>query len=217
MPAHTVHTLPDDMSLQYGALIEPVSVAVHDVRRAKVKPGEDVLVIGGGPIGMLVAMVARNAGARVMLSEVSEARLAFARALGFETMNPMKANIVEVINAKTASKGADVVFEVSGTQAGIDAMTETAATRGRIVMVAIHTSKPEVDMFRFFWRELELLGARVYAAEDFEEAIRLVSQGVIDCEKMLTDVWELERIGEAFEALSDNPHAMKSLVKCGSL
>ena len=217
VPAHTIHKLPDDMPLQYGALIEPVSVAVHDVRRAKVKPGEDVLVIGGGPIGMLVAMVARNAGAHVILSEVSEARLAFAQALGFDTVNPMQENIAEVINAKTASKGADVVFEVSGTQAGIDAMTETAATRGRIVMVAIHTSKPKVNMFAFFWRELELLGARVYAAEDFEEAIRLVSQDVIDCEKMITDVWDLERIGEAFAALNGNPHAMKSLIKCGSL
>jgi (R,R)-butanediol dehydrogenase/meso-butanediol dehydrogenase/diacetyl reductase len=215
VPAHTAHKLPDDLPLQYGALIEPVSVAVHDVKRANVQPGEDVLVIGGGPIGMLVAMVARNAGARVMLSEVSEARLAFAQELGFDAINPMQSNLVDMVNARTGGKGAEVVFEVSGSQAGIDAMTETAATRGRIVMVAIHAAKPQINMFQFFWRELELFGARVYAAEDFDEAIRLVAEGVIHCEKMITDVRDLEQIGEAFEALSGNPQAMKSLIKCG--
>lgn len=214
VPAHTVHKIPADMPLQYGALVEPLSVACHDVKRANVKPDEDVLVIGGGPIGMLVAMVAKHAGANVILSEVSEARLAFAQELGFDTINPSQESIAETVHAKTGTKGADVVFEVSGTQAGVDAMTETAASRGRIVMVAIHAAKPQVDLFKFFWRELELLGARVYAPEDFEQAIRLIAEGVIDCEKMITDVRDLDQIGEAFAALSGNPQAMKSLIKC---
>ena len=68
----------------------------------------------------------------------------------------------------TGGKGADVVFEVSGSQPGVDLMTAAASTRGRIVMVAIHASKPTVDMFQFFWRELELIGTRVYRPEDYE-------------------------------------------------
>jgi len=214
VPADTVHKLPAAMSLEHAALVEPTAVACHDVTRANIQPGEDVLVIGGGPIGMLVAMVAKHKGAIVTLSEVSEHRLAMAQKLGFDTVNPLKENLVDAINKKTANKGADVVFEVSGTQPGVDAMTETVACRGRIVMVAIHAEKPQVDLFKFFWREFDMLGARLYQAQDFEAAIQLISEGVIDCEAMITDIRELEHIGEAFEALSSNPKAMKSLIKC---
>ena len=73
-------------------------------------------------------------------------------------------------------KGADVVFEVSGSQPGVDLMTAAAATRGRIVMVAIHASKPQIDMFQFFWRELELIGARVYRPEDYDRAMVLLKR-----------------------------------------
>ncbi len=214
VPAHTVHVLPDDLSLAHAALVEPVSVACHDVRRGAVKPGEDVLVIGGGPIGMLVGMVAKEAGANVVISEVSAARLAIAEKLGFTALNPREVNVAEKVTELTGSKGADVVFEVSGTQAGVDTMTEAAACRGRIVMVAIHPKKPEIDMFKFFWRELELLGARVYAPEDYEHAIKLVTSGGIDADTMITDVGSLETIQASFEALEGNPSSMKSLIKC---
>ena len=214
VPAHTVHILPDDLALDHAALIEPVSVACHDVRRGAVKPGEDVLVIGGGPIGMLVGMVAKEAGANVVISEVSEARLAIAEKLGFTALNPKEVNVAEKVMELTGTKGADVVFEVSGTQAGVDTMTEAAACRGRIVMVAIHPKKPEIDLFKFFWRELELLGARVYAPEDYEHAIKLVTSGGIDADTMITDVGSLETIQASFEALEGNPSSMKSLIKC---
>ena len=75
-----------------------------------------------------------------------------------DTINPMHENAAERIHELTSDKGADVVFEVSGSKPGIETMTEAAAVRGRIVMVAIHGDKPQVDMFKFFWRELELLG-----------------------------------------------------------
>ena len=152
VPAHTIHRLPDDIRMDHAALIEPVAVACHDVRLSRLQAGEDALVIGGGPIGVLVAMVARDAGGNVVISEVNPHRLAIARKLGFDVINPMETDLAETINERTGGKGADVVFEVSGTQPGVDAMTDCAATRGRIVMVAIHASKPEVDMFRFFWR-----------------------------------------------------------------
>ena len=214
VPAHTVHVLPKDLSLAHAALVEPVSVACHDVRRGAVKAGEDVLVIGGGPIGMLVGMVAKHAGANVVISEVSEARLAIATKLGFTAVNPKEMDVAAKVMELTGDKGADVVFEVSGTQAGVDVMTEAAACRGRIVMVAIHPNQPKIDMFKFFWRELELLGARVYAPEDYEQAIELVTSGGIDAETMITDVGTLETIQSSFEALEGNPSSMKSLIKC---
>ena len=214
VPAHTIHKIPADLSIEHAALIEPVAVACHDVRRARLIAGEDTLVIGGGPIGMLIAMVAGHAGARVTVSKVNAHRLDLARSLGFATLNPKEVNVAEEIYAQTADKGADVIFEVSGTQAGVDTMTEAAATRCRIVMVAIHATKPTVDLFKFFWREIELLGARVYEAEDYVEAIKLVASGAIDCNSIITDVRPLEKITDAFQALSGNAQAMKSLIKC---
>lgn len=217
VPAHTVHTLPDEMNLAHAALIEPVAVACHDVRLSGLTSGEDALVIGGGPIGVLVAMMAREAGGNVVISEVNPNRLAIAQKLGFDTVNPAKSDLAATIHERTGGKGADVVFEVSGTQPGVDAMTAAAATRGRIVMVAIHATKPQIDLFQFFWRELKLIGARVYEPQDYEKAIAAVACGAIDADVVITDVSPLSEIQAAFEALDRSPTALKSLIKVGDL
>lgn len=213
VPAHTIHVLPDDLDLSHAALIEPLAVACHDVARGKVQKGEDVLVIGGGPIGMLVAMVARDAGANVTISEINENRLAFARNIGFAVVNPKDGDVAKTLHDATGGKGMDVVFEVSGTQPGVDLMTAAAATRGRIVMVAIHASKPVIDMFQFFWRELDLIGARVYRPEDYDAAMGLLAKGVVDCDSFITDIQGLGDIQSAFETLTQNPNAMKSMIR----
>ncbi|MSU91566.1 alcohol dehydrogenase catalytic domain-containing protein [Rhodobacteraceae bacterium 2CG4] len=213
VPAHTVHPVPDGLDLKHAALIEPLAVACHDVARGRVAPGEDVLVIGGGPIGMLVAMVAREAGARVTVCEINAHRLAFARRAGFDVLDPRDGDAAAAVRAATGGKGADVVFEVSGTQPGVDLMTAAAATRGRIVMVAIHASKPQVDLFQFFWRELDLLGARVYRPEDYDAAMRLLAAGVVDCDAFITDIRGLEEIQAAFQALTESPDTMKAMIR----
>lgn len=213
VPAYAVHKLPAGISLEHAALAEPVAVACHDVRLGRVKAGEDVLIIGGGPIGILIGMVAKHAGAKVTISEINPHRLAIAEKLGFATVNPKEVDVAAEIMTRTDKKGADVIFEVSGTQAGTALMTEAAATRGRIVMVAIHTKKPEVDLFRFFWRELELIGVRVYEKEDFDQAIDLIATGAIDCATMITDIRGIEETGAAFAALEGNATAMKSLIR----
>lgn len=213
VPAHTIHVLTDDIDLSHAALIEPLAVAVHDVKRAQVKPDEDVLVIGGGPIGMLVAMAAREAGAKVTISEINENRLAFAEKAGFATLNPKTTDVAATLHERTGGKGADVVFEVSGSQPGVDLMTAAAATRGRIAMVAIHATKPQIDMFQFFWRELDLLGARVYHPEDYEQAMTMLANGVVECDAFITDIQGLADLEAAFKALTENPNAMKSMIR----
>lgn len=213
VPSHTIHALPDGLDLSHAALIEPLAVACHDVERGNVTEGEDVLVIGGGPIGMLVALVARHAGGNVTISEINANRLAYAEKLGFAVMNPLETDVAMQIHANTGGKGADVVFEVSGSQPGVDLMTAAAATRGRIVMVAIHASKPQIDMFQFFWRELELIGTRVYRPEDYDSAMQLLAEGVVDCDSFITDIHPLEEIQQAFESLTSNPNAMKSMIQ----
>jgi len=217
VPAHTVHILPSDIRMDHAALIEPLAVACHDVNLSGLTKGETALVIGGGPIGVLVAMVAREAGGDVVISEVNEHRIEIAKKLGFEVINPAEQDLPAEINNRTGSKGADVVFEVSGTQPGVDAMTACAATRARIVMVAIHAQKPNIDLFQFFWRELQLIGARVYTGEDYEKAITLIAAGAIDADTVITDVSPLADIQMAFELLDASPTALKSLIKVGDI
>jgi len=177
-----------------------------------VQPGEDVLVIGGGSIGMLVAMAARHEGANVTVAEINDNRLTFAQKVGFTTMDPKTTDVAKAMHEATDGKGADVVFEVSGSQPGVDLMTAAAATRGRIVMVAIHAQKPQIDMFLFFWRELELIGARVYRPRDYDKAMDLLAQGVVDCDAFITDIQPLTQIEAAFKSLTENPNAMKSMI-----
>ena len=214
VPAHTIHKLPEQINLETAALIEPLAVACHDVRMSRLKEGEDVVVIGGGPIGILVALVAKHSGANVIISEVSDYRLAIAGKLGFKTVNPLSDDVAGFVNEETGGKGAEVVFEVSGVQPGVDTMTQLAATRGRIVIVAIHAEKKEVDLFRFFWRELELIGVRVYEPEDFDRAIALIAGEEIDLGNIITEVKALDEVKDVFESTLSNPQAMKSVVKC---
>jgi 2-desacetyl-2-hydroxyethyl bacteriochlorophyllide A dehydrogenase len=214
VPAHTLHRLPNSLSLEHGALIEPLSVACHDVRLGGVKAGEYVVVQGGGPIGILIALVSQAAGATVLVSEVNPFRLRLANELGLRAVNPKDADLVELVNAETDTAGADVVFEVSGSQSGAEMMTKLPRTRGRIVVVAIFSEPPKVDLFRFFWRELKLAGARVYEPEDFEEAIRIAAAGSLPLGRLITEVLPLDQIGSAFHQLERGGEVMKVLVRC---
>lgn len=215
VPAYTLHRLPDGLSLQHAALIEPVAVACHDIKRGRLTAGEDALVIGGGPIGMLVALVAKAGGASVTICEINPHRIAIAEKLGIACLNPKQVDVADAVVSATGGKGADVVFEVSGTQPGADLMTQAAAVRGRIVMVAIYAGKAEVDLHRFFAAEIEMIGARVYEPDDYEKAIELVASGVIDAETLITDIQPLANIADAFADLTGSPTGMKTLIRCG--
>ncbi|WP_299570924.1 alcohol dehydrogenase catalytic domain-containing protein [uncultured Shewanella sp.] len=212
--SRTLHKLPENVSLQQGALIEPLSVACHDVSRSRLSAGEKAVVIGGGPIGQLVALVAKSVGAEVIISEPNESRREFSNKFDIPTVNPIDQDLGEYVQNWTNGKGADVVFEVSGVQPAVDAMLDVAAVRGRICMVAIHAQKPQVDLFQFFWKELELLGARVYEHADFDMAIELVASGKIDLAPFITSVSDLNNISNAFESMDNNPTGMKALVSC---
>ena len=96
MPAHTLHRLPDSLALREGAMVEPIAVACHDVRMSDLKAGEFACVIGGGPIGILVALVAQARGARVVMAEVNPFRLQLARDLGIDAVNPLETDLAAV-------------------------------------------------------------------------------------------------------------------------
>jgi (R,R)-butanediol dehydrogenase / meso-butanediol dehydrogenase / diacetyl reductase len=214
VPAHTLHRLPENLSLEQGALIEPIAVAAHDVRLGELQAGEYAVVQGGGPIGLLVALVAQLEGARVLVTEVNPFRIALARELGLNVVNPLETDVVELVNNETGGAGADVVFEVSGSAAGAELMTKLPRTRGRIVIVAIFAKPPQVDLFRFFWRELRLCGARVYEPEDFEKAIAIAASGKLPLDRVISKVLPLEELQKGFHELEGGGEVMKILMRC---
>lgn len=213
VPAHTLHRLPDGVPMSLGALVEPVAVACHDVRLGGVRPGEYVVVIGGGPIGMLIAFVARIAGARVLVSEPNINRRGLAAECGFDAFDPLSGNLPQFVSDATNGAGADVVFEVSGSAAGAAMMTQLPRARGRIVVVGIFAERPTVDLFRFFWRELRLCGARVYEPEDFEQAIRLIAEDRLPLECLITDRRPLADLGVVLAGLAAGEAGMKTLIE----
>ncbi len=214
VPAFTIHRLPPDVDLKLAALTEPLAVACHDIRRGRVAAGETVVVIGGGPIGVMIALVARSRGAQVIVSEVNASRVAFVRQLGLTVIDPSEADLAQAVEEVTQGAGADVVFEVSGSAGGAMTMTTLAGLRGRIVVVAIFSAPPAVNLFDVFAKELEVLGTRVYEPEDYESAIDLVIGQRLPLTDLITSVEPLERLPAALEQLARNPSAMKILVDC---
>ena len=206
--------IPAAIGLREAALVEPVAVAVHDVRRAGMKDGADVVVVGGGPIGLLIGMVAREAHASVLISEVSAERRALAASLGFDVVDPGAEDLVAHVQARTNGKGADVAFEVSGAKAGVQAMTDVLAARGKGVVVAIHPEAPPIDLFAVFWKELEVVGTRVYQRDDFVEAARLIAEGIIPADRLITQVVPLADAERAFKSLAAGGDIVKVLVDC---
>lgn len=209
VPAGLVHRVPSSVGLDMAALVEPLAVACHDVRRGAIEGGESVVVFGAGPIGLLIALLAKHKGCHVLITDVITSRLDFAAELGLDISSPSQ--LESDVARRDGEKGAEVVFEVSGSSSAMAQATGLLRTRGRLVVVGIHSEPHEVDLFRVFWRELELIGARVYEPADFDEAIALIADDSIPVGRLVSSVIPLSELAEAF-ALLDSGNGVKILV-----
>ncbi|NAZ81604.1 alcohol dehydrogenase catalytic domain-containing protein [Kineococcus sp. R8] len=214
VPASTLVRLPAGLSLRDAALVEPTAVAVHDVGRAGVRAGETVVVVGAGPVGLLIALVAADAGADVRVVELDEHRRSVAAGLGLRTLDPRAEDVVAAVDAWTGGAGAAVAFEVSGAAGGVGTAVSVLGVRGRLCLVAIHPTPREVDLHRFFWRELTLVGARLYERADFERAVDLVASGAVPADTVISRVVPLADAPAAFAALEGGAGVVKVLVDC---
>src|SRR5688500_11336470 len=144
--ADKVVKLPDSFSFEQGALVEPVSVAVHAVARAGALEGRRAVVLGAGPIGNLVAQAARAAGARVLITDLSEYRLEVARKCGLTaTSNPNEEDLASASRRVFGDLGFDLAFECVGVEATLTAATENLAKGGTLIVVGVFGEKPRID------------------------------------------------------------------------
>lgn len=214
VPADTIHKLPDDLSLAHGALLEPLAVACHAIRRANIVLGESVVVLGGGPIGTLVALVAREAGADVTISELNDFRIDLLRnELSFKVVNPLESDLKSIIMQDTDGRGCDAVFEVTGNAKAASIMTELPRIHGRIMITGIFAEAPQVDLFKIFWREIQIIPTRLYNHDDFERAIQLAASNAVNLEPVITDTRSLTELQRSLDEIDKGANALKILIE----
>jgi (R,R)-butanediol dehydrogenase / meso-butanediol dehydrogenase / diacetyl reductase len=211
VPTERLIKVPASLSDDHAAVMEPLAIATHDVTRANVKEGDTVLVFGGGPIGALIALVARHRGARVIVSEVNPFRVALLKGLGLEVVGP-GVDVVKFANDWTDGEGVDIAFEVTGNAAAVRLMTDVVRVWGTISVVAIHAEPMVVNLYPMFARELTMHGSRLYARADWEEAIRLAASGAVPVGPLVTHKIPLEGLQEGMELALRGGPVMKVLV-----
>ena len=216
--AERIHLLPDGVSDQEGALIEPLAVAVHALDFAGLKPGETAVILGAGPIGLLIAQVARAFGARSLLVvETQASRLRLAAGMGFTVIDASKCDAVEEVRRLTGNAGADVTFDAAGVPATAGQVIPLTGIKGRIIMVAIHKKPAEVAFRDLAYREISVFGTRIYAKGNFETAIGLAAAGKVDLKSMVTHVLPMDDAIRAFDIAQNDKEACKVLVRQGGI
>ncbi|MFB3923659.1 MAG: zinc-binding dehydrogenase [Terriglobia bacterium] len=205
-------TVPDAVSDEQAALIEPLSVAVHVVRRSGFRPGDITLVMGGGPIGNLIAQVLRASGAgAVVLTEVKTQRRALAEQLRLTTVNPTEENLRGAVERITGARFVDLVFEASGAAVAYRDAVAVCKVRGEIVLVGLPKTLPEVDVLNLVFKEIQTTGARVYTLKDYRAAIALLERGAVDVIPLITDRLALSEVARGFENMRDAESSLKIL------
>ncbi len=213
--AGSVYKLPNHLSYEAGALIEPLAVATHAVRRADIRLGEQVLVLGAGAIGTLVAALCRISGAgEVIVVDYSDTRLKLAKEMGAtQTVNPGKGEKLEdMVKALTGATGMDKTFECVGLEATFNQAIESLRRNGLATIVGIFENPMiTVNAMRFINHEIRVQGAQGYCW-DFPIALQMSK--AIPLEKLVTHTFPLEELKTALETCFDKAAgSMKVLIK----
>jgi (R,R)-butanediol dehydrogenase / meso-butanediol dehydrogenase / diacetyl reductase len=213
VPSHRLHPLPEGLSMRAAALTEPTAVAVHMARRAGLGFGDRVLALGGGPIGALVAWVAKAAGAGdLVVTEPNAYRRDLLNRLGIETIDPTATEPSTLLD-RTDGEGFDIVFELAGVEQTMLSATELARVRGTILLGGIPSKPLPTAVASAVIREQTLLGSRVYQSRDMDDALALLAAGHIPADEVITrEVGLDEAIARAYEALRSNRDEMKILI-----
>lgn len=217
VPAAKALPLPDSLTWDQAALLEPLAVAVHAVRVGRFQPGANVLILGAGTIGLMVLQAAKASGAgQVVITDLIPHRLDLALRLGAErAVNPAQADLAQVLEETFGPQRADVIFECVGVAATAREAVRVARKGTRIVLAGVFEEEVPLNLGLVQDRELELVGTLMYAGDDFPTAIRLAESGQVRVEPLITHRFPLSRAAEAFAAADDRERALKVLVEVG--
>ncbi|MGV8993489.1 MAG: 2,3-butanediol dehydrogenase [Flavobacterium sp.] len=210
---YMVHKMPDNMTFEQGAIVEPAAVAAYAIQRSGMKMGDSILISGAGPIGLLTAQVALASGAsQIFITDLSENRLNKAKEIGAtHTFDARDKDIPKKIRELTGN-GADVFIDAAGVQASFDTGIDSLRNGGTAVLVALFGKNVTHDALNQTLRELTIIGTAAYR-NIFPEVIALISSGRLPVEKLVTNVISLEEIvTNGFDSLIKDPSEVKILV-----
>lgn len=193
--------LPDNVSSRDGAMVEPLSVGLHAVKRSGVGSGDVAVVMGAGPIGLATLTWAKGKNATVVVSEIAAGRAELARKLGADVVvNPKEkdpaAQVREMIGDSPAT-----VFECIGVKGTLENAIEMVRPRGQVVVVGVCMEPDQITPLRCIFKEVSVNFVLGYDPPDFDETIAALASGKIKPQPMVTDVIDVERVPEMFEAL----------------
>ncbi|MBP2238701.1 (R,R)-butanediol dehydrogenase/meso-butanediol dehydrogenase/diacetyl reductase [Sinorhizobium kostiense] len=205
---YNVEKIPDGMTDEEAALVEPSAVAVYACDRGGVTAGSSVLVTGAGPIGVLTLLAARAAGAaELFVSDINDARLEFAASIlpGLTTINPQRGSPGETVRALTEGKvGCDVAIECVGNEHALKACVDAVRKQGVVVQTGLHPHENPLDWFQVTFKDIDLRGSWAYPTHYWPRVIRLIASGLLPAKRVVTGRITLDRaVPEGFDALLD--------------
>jgi (R,R)-butanediol dehydrogenase/meso-butanediol dehydrogenase/diacetyl reductase len=203
---HQVTRLPDGLTLEQGALIEPAAAAVTTVQRGRVQPGDSVLVAGAGPIGALAVLAARAAGAgAVFVSEPNAKRAKRVADLAVTAVfDPTKVDVAAEVRAQTGGQGVDSALECAGNANALRSCLAATRTRGTIALCGLHVEDAAINPMELASRELDLVGVWAYSVHDWARVAAQIDSGAFPVEKVVTSTIPLSQLVEdGFDVLLD--------------
>ena len=217
-PDQMIHSLPDSITFEQGALVEPLAVAFHSVRQSRLQPGDPAVVLGAGPIGLGVVQFLRVSGAgRIIVVELSEKRAEMARRFGADvTLNPMeiRSAMAEKIRSLTQDHGAEVVYECTGAPQVFKNALQYVRSGGQVVAIGVIDKETPIDAFDLLTREIELKGSMCYTAAEFQMVIDFIERGRIDTDAMISEVIALKDLADkGFSERVRSTNTVKIIVK----
>ncbi|KAJ5222821.1 alcohol dehydrogenase [Penicillium citrinum] len=206
-PSEHFYALPDDVSMEAGALVEPLAVAWHAVKLSPFKPNDTAIVLGGGPIGIGVIQVLKLRGAQnIILVELMENRKQLAKELGAtHILDPKNCDIPAEILKLTHKRGADVIFDSAGVEIALNGIIGACRVHGTIVNIAVWEKKPSLAVNDITYSEINYMGAALYDEQSFLSVIEALSDGQLNTDKMITARIKLEdAVEKGFRELIDH-------------
>ena len=202
VPEHIIYPMPDNLPFEHAAMIEPVSVAVHAVKRTPIAAGDTAVVVGAGMIGLLVVQALKAAGCgKVIAVDLADEKLALAQTLGAELgLNPNTTDTVAAIRKATDGRGADIAMEVVGATPTVRTAIEATRKGGHVTLIGNLAPQVDFPLQSVVTRELTVYGTCGSNGE-YPECIDLLSRGIIQVEPLITAKATLEEGPDWFERL----------------
>ena len=211
-----VHKAPDNIPWEHLTMVEPLTISVHAVHRIAPQPGEHVLITGAGTIGLLAAQYARAKGAVPIVVDILDKRLRIAEKVGvLHTVNAARTNPAEAVREITGGTMAEAMIEASGSPDAVRSAIDLVAFAGRVALVGYTKREVTLPTYMITRKELDIFGSR-NSAREFPLAIRLIADGVIRLDPLITNVVDFDELPEYFRRVMERPDDyLKIIAKLG--